>query len=84
MEDINNISRSNLVDKLISLKSIENDLSIRICKFDDDTKGVHSFNKAINEVSDQHPNKKELIKKIAEFSQLIKDVKKEDIQNWRI
>jgi hypothetical protein len=73
--NLNKISRSNFVDKLISLKAIENDLVIRICKFDDDTKGVHSFQKAIIEVATGNLKKNEIEIKFREFKELIKDIK---------
>jgi len=75
--DIHTISRSEFVDKLISLKAIENDLLIRICKFDDDNKGVHSFINALIEISTLHPNKVEIDKKVSKFSQMISKVKKQ-------
>jgi prepilin-type processing-associated H-X9-DG protein len=74
-QDMKNISRSDFVDRLIALKAIENDILIRICKFDDNTKGVHSFNKAIKEVSNSHPRILELNCKIKQFRQLIEEVK---------
>lgn len=80
-DDLNSISRSNFIDRLISLKAIENDLVIRICKFDDNTKGVHSFKKALTEISTTHLNKSEINKKVAEFSQLISKLKKERRHN---
>jgi hypothetical protein len=76
-DNMQNISRSDFVDSLISLKAIENDLVIRACKFDDDTKGVHSFKKAIFEIPITHPNKTEIEKKVKQFSQLITKIKKE-------
>ncbi len=76
-DDFNKISRSDFVDRLISLKAIENDLLIRVCKFDDDTKGVHSFTKALKEVPATHPNKPEIEKRIKQFSKLIDKVKKQ-------
>lgn len=74
-KNIQKIGRSDLVDQLISLKAIENDLAIRICKFDDDTKGVHSFKKAVQEIPDSHLNKIEILEKIKLFSFSIKDLK---------
>lgn len=76
-EDIHEISRSAFVDKLISLKAIENDLLIRVCKFDDGSKGVHSFTKAITEIPISHPNRADIIIKSREFSKLIDIVKRE-------
>lgn len=73
--DIQKISRSDFVDKLISLKAIENDILIRVCKFDDNTKGVHSFTKALTEIPNTHPNKIEIKSKIKQFSKLIGPIK---------
>ncbi len=76
LNDLKNISRSDFVDRLISLKTIENDLTIRICKFDDTTKGVHSFPKAKSELAPDHPYKSAITEKILEFSELISQLKK--------
>jgi hypothetical protein len=76
-EDMNQMSRSDFVDRLIALKAIENDILIRVCKFDDGTKGVHSFPKALNEIADSHLNKDIIRKKIDQFSHLISKVKLE-------
>jgi hypothetical protein len=75
-EDFHQITRSAFVEKLISLKAIENDLIFRICKFDDDTKGVHSFTKAITEIPATQSNKAEIVNKMQEFRKLISAVKK--------
>ncbi|WP_452226810.1 hypothetical protein [Lacinutrix cladophorae] len=74
--DLHKISRSDFVDRLIALKTIENDLLVRICKFDDDTKGVHSFNKAILELNSTHQNQKEIIEKIKVFHKSITPLKR--------
>jgi hypothetical protein len=74
--NLQSITRSDFVDKLISLKAIENDLVIRICKFDDDTKGVHSFPKAILEIPKTHVNRNKIENKIGQFKQLIDKLKK--------
>jgi len=76
-ENVQNISRSDFVDDLISLKAIENDLVIRICKFDDDTKGVHSFTKAVLEIPTTHSQKTEIERKVKQFRKQISKVKKE-------
>ncbi|MCF0057760.1 hypothetical protein [Dyadobacter sp. CY356] len=76
-DDFGNFSRSDFVDKLISLKAIENDLLIRVCKFDDDTTGVHSFKNAVNEISTTHKNKAKIEEKLKSFSKLIDKLKKE-------
>lgn len=68
-------SRSDFADTLLAIKAIENDMLIRISKFDDDTKGVHSFKKAIIEIPSTHPNAAEIKKKIKEFSEFISEVK---------
>lgn len=69
------MSRSDYVDQRISLKTIENDLLIRICKFDDDRKGVHSFKKAIAEIPNTHPHKIEINEKTKLFSKMIAGAK---------
>ena len=74
-DDMNEMSRSDLVDRLIALKAIENDILIRVCKLDDKTKGVHSFPKALNEIGETHVNKNLIHDKVAQFSQLISKVK---------
>lgn len=74
--DLQKISRSDFVDKLISLKAIENDLLIRICKFDDDTKGVHSFSKALLEINSSHPHKVEINEKVKVFRKNITPLKR--------
>ncbi|RZL42300.1 MAG: hypothetical protein EOP00_23665 [Pedobacter sp.] len=74
-ENFSQMSRSNYVDQTICLKTIENDLLIRICKFDDDRKGVHSFKKAIPEIPNAHPNKIDIEEKIKLFSKMIAGVK---------
>ncbi len=76
-ENFNEMSRSNYVDQRLSLKAIENDLVIRICKFDDDRKGVHSFKKAINEIQNTHPHKPEIVEKVKIFSKMIAKAKQE-------
>lgn len=73
--DFNDITRSEFVDRFIALKAIENDMAVRICKFDDDTKGVHSFKKAVAEITSEHPNKNEIEQKVKQFSSFIGDVK---------
>jgi len=75
-EDIRTVSRSHFVDRLISLKAIENDLVMRICKLDDTTKGVHSFRKALREINPVHPNKSEIEIRIKKFGKIIDDIKK--------
>lgn len=74
--ELHKISRSDFVDKLIALKTIENDLLMRICKFDDDTKGVHSFSKALLEINSSHPNKTEIVEKIKNFRKNITPLKR--------
>src|SRR5260221_1541913 len=76
-EDMSQMSRSDFVDRLIALKAIENDILIRVCKFDDGTKGVHSFPNSLNEIVDTHLNKDVIRKKIEQFSHLISKVKLE-------
>lgn len=75
-KDIRNISRVELADRIVALKAIENDLVIRICKFDDNTKGVHSFPKATRELPPSFINQSEVIKKVTEFGSLIKDFRR--------
>jgi len=75
-EDIKTISRSDFVDKLISLKSIENDILFRVCKFDDVQKdGLHSFQNAKREIKETHPNRSEIFEKIEHFRKSISDIK---------
>lgn len=74
--DFTKISRSNFVDQLIALKTIENDLLIRICKFDDNTKGVHSFPKAMLELNSNHPNKEKIIKEVEIFKKYVTPLKR--------
>jgi len=76
-EDINRINRSSFIDKIIAAKAIENDMLIRLCKFDDNTKGVHSFPKALSEIPLNHPNKKEIKEYCKIFSKMIDEIKKE-------
>ena len=76
-EDLKEIGRSNFVDRILALKAIENDLVIRICKFDDDTKGVHSFKKAQLEIEHSHPNKQKINDLIKHFSLSINRLKNE-------
>lgn len=74
-ENFNKISRTEYVDLLIACKAIENDLVVRICKFDDTSKGVHSFKKAILELPKSHQHYKEIVAKVTEFSVFIKDIR---------
>jgi hypothetical protein len=74
-DDIHRISRTEWADKMISLKCIENDLVVRISKFDDADAGVHSFPRALLELRASHPHNAEIINKIKEFQALIKDFK---------
>lgn len=74
--NLQDLTRSDFVDRIIALKTIENDLLIRICKFDDDTKGVHSFPKALLEVNPTHPNKIEIVKMVKLFRQSITPLKR--------
>ena len=75
-EDIQKISRIEFADRIIALKAIENDLVVRICKFADDTRGVHSFLKAIREFPSSSLNGPETMRKINEFQSSIKYIKK--------
>ncbi len=76
-ENLSQISRSDYVDQRLSLKAIENDLLIRICKFDDNRKGVYSFKKAIYEIQNTNPHKYEIDEKIKLFSRSIAKAKQE-------
>ena len=71
-EDFQQMSRTAFVDRIIALKTIENDLVLRICKFDDHTKGVHSFN---NLRLDTHQNSEGIREQILLFKRAIKDIK---------
>lgn len=73
--NIKEISRSEFADQLIALKAIENDMVIRVCKFDDNTKGVHSFIKAVHEIPISNPDKVLIEQKTKQFGALIKDLK---------
>jgi hypothetical protein len=74
--DLNQMNRMDFMDRIISLKAIENDILIRVCKFDDDTKGVHSFKKAILEIPKTHKNKIKIESEVKNFSKLIDKIKK--------
>lgn len=78
-KNIKQIGRSDFVDKLISLKAIENDLTIRLCKFNDNRKDVHSFKNAIKEMPNNHHNKTEISKK----NKLLSSLTEELIKNRR-
>src|SRR5688572_19645062 len=75
-DDFHNMSRSDFVDRIIALKAIENDLSIRVCKFVDDKQGVHSFKNAALEIGQTHKNKKEIENRIKQFEKIIDPIKK--------
>jgi hypothetical protein len=75
--NFNEISRKEYVDLLIALKALENDMLLRICKFDDKTRGVHSFHKAESEITQNHPNKNLISEKIKAFGILIKELKEQ-------
>lgn len=75
LDDTNKISRSDFVDRIISLKAIENDILIRICKFDDKRKNTHSFHNALKTIDKKYPNRKKLIREINMFSALINEIK---------
>lgn len=74
-EDIRSMSRTEWADKMISLKCIENDLVVRISKFDDSDAGVHSFPRALLELPSTHENQTEIVTKTKEFQEHIKDIK---------
>ena len=75
LDDINRISRSDYVDRIISLKAIENDILIRICKFDDKRNNTHSFHNALKTIDKKFSNRKNLISQINKFSALINEIK---------
>jgi hypothetical protein len=67
-------SRSEFVDKLISLKALENDMVIRLCKFDDKRRDVHSFHN-LKKCLRGHTNEVEINRQINMFSYAISEVK---------
>jgi len=73
-EDLNSISRTQMVDRIISIKCIENDLIIRISKLDDKDKKVHSFQRAILLLISTD-DKINASKKLEEFVNQIKEIK---------
>ena len=75
-EDFNLIGRTTFVDRIIALKAIENDLVIRICKFDDNRNGVHSFLKAKSEIPAGHKNIEAIKVETETFKNAINDLKK--------
>jgi hypothetical protein len=76
-EYFNHIGRTDYVDLLVASKAIENDLIMRISKFDDRTRGVHSFHKAEAMIPDNHVDKKIISEKIREFSKFISGLRDE-------
>jgi hypothetical protein len=74
-KDLENITRSDFVDRLIALKAIENDILIRICKFDDINKDSVSFRK-IEPLILEHKSKDIIIKNFEIFKSKIHELKK--------
>lgn len=74
-KNYHNISRTYYVDLLVACKAIENDLVVRICKFDDTSKGVYSFQKALVEIPKKHQHYMLIGDKVKEFSSFIKVIK---------
>jgi len=73
--DLQKISRSDFVDRIIALKAIENDILIRICKFDDKDSRSIGFKKIQNYLN-YHKDKSVILKRIQIFSNSIDDLKK--------
>ncbi|HEY0769674.1 MAG TPA: hypothetical protein VGD31_05020 [Sphingobacteriaceae bacterium] len=71
-DNFHEISRSYYVDLLVACKAIENDILIRITKFNDTDKGVHSFHALVNEMSLSHPNYQSIIDKVTKFATLLR------------
>jgi hypothetical protein len=74
--DLKAISRSDFVDQIIALKAIENDMLIRICKLDDNSKDKRTI--GLNKIKllvDDHPSSDRIIKLINEFSNSIHQLK---------
>ena len=70
-ENLSKIGRTEFVDLLISLKAIENDLLLRLCKLNDNTKGVFSFKKVKLDTS--HKNYKEIVELMSSYDNHIKE-----------
>ena len=75
--DLTQKSRAYFVDRLISLKALENDMIIRICKFGDKRNDTHSFNNAFKEIQKTHPERSVIKSKIDTFLNAITQVQKE-------
>jgi hypothetical protein len=80
-ENFQEIGRTYYVDLLVACKAIENDLVVRICKFEDTSKGVHSFQKALLELPKSHKYHKSILEKVKEFSLFIKRIRDERRHN---
>lgn len=70
-----NITRTEFVDTYLSLKALENNTLIRLCKFVDKRRDVHSFHNYLKILSKDHPNYKAISHKLTIFSTSIKDLK---------
>ena len=71
-------SRSEFSDQLISLKTIENDLVMRICKFDDKGRNTHCFKNLDLSICE---NNKKIKDEISKFSDLIQNIKQDRRHN---
>jgi hypothetical protein len=71
-KDFHQMSRTELIDRVISLKTIENDLVIRICKFDDHNQKAYSFN---NLSLESHENRDQIERQVSEFKNCIREIK---------
>jgi hypothetical protein len=69
------MTRIEYADRMISLKCIENDLVIRLSKFDDNDKRVHSFQRALLEIPKSNKEIEGIKQKYKSFKTLIKDIK---------
>jgi len=74
-DNYHKIGRTYYVDLLVACKGIENDLVVRICKFEDTSKGVHSFPKALLTIPKVHPHYERIKIQIAEFGEFIKEIR---------
>ncbi|RDY59720.1 hypothetical protein [Flagellimonas nanhaiensis] len=73
-KDFDKISRSHFVDRIISMKALENDLVIRISKFDDKNKKTHSLHNLVKELN-SHKDIFEIKSKLIEFTTGLRPLK---------
>lgn len=75
LRHINNITRTDFVDIILSLKALENNTLIRLCKFDDKRKDVHSFHNYLKILPKEDLNYRLITIKVKLFSISIKELK---------